>query len=184
MREAARVPVPGGLAERILLRRRRAPSKWLRGLAAAAVLVLGLGLGLLYQLDRASEALARNMIVHVLGEPEVYGMGEEVAPARVMAALATVGSNPQGTIGRVTFLDNCKGLDPGGTHMLVHTAFGRAAVLLLPNIQRRRPARLSEHGMSAALVPAPHGVIAIVAESPETVARIESHLQRTLRLRT
>jgi hypothetical protein len=184
VREALRVPVPEGLAERVLLRRRGRSARWVKQLAAAAVLVAAVALGLMYQQEHAGQVLARQMIEHVLGEPEVYGMQGEVPPARVMQALATVGVRSGDAIGRVTFLDNCKGLDPGGTHLLVYTAFGRAAVLLLPNLERRRPVSLSEQGLSAALVPAPRGLVVVVAESPEIAARVQGHLQRTLGLQT
>jgi len=182
LRQAVQVPVPEGLAERLLVRR-GGGTKWFTRVAAAAVLVLGLGFGLVYQQERAAQMLASEMIEHVLSEPEVFDVQGEVPPARVMTALASVGTSPQADIGRVSFLDNCKGLDPGGTHMLVHTAFGRAAVLLLPNVEYRRSTRVSVQGLSAALFPAPQGVIAIVADSPDIVARVEGHLQRSLRLR-
>jgi hypothetical protein len=182
IREAVQVPVPEGLAERVLLRRRGGSTAWLRRLAVAAVLVIGMGLGLVYHQEHAGQALARQMIEHVLSEPEVYTTRGEVPPARVMQALATVGARPRDSIGEVTFLDNCKGLDPGGTHLLVYTAFGRAAVLLLPNLEHRRPASLTEQGLSAALLPAPRGLVVVVAESPDIAARVQGHLQRMLRL--
>jgi hypothetical protein len=67
--------------------------------------------------------------------------------------------------------------------MLLYTASGRAAVLLLPNTGYRRSAHVSVQGLSAARLPAPRGVIAVMAESPAMVARVEGHLQHSLRLR-
>lgn len=182
LEEAARVPVPENLAERVLLRhqlRRGQPRRnWL---ALAAAVVLSAAVTLMYVRESAQQDLARRMIAHVLSEPDVWAVRESMPPERVAQAFASIGATLRADFGQVTFLDQCKGLDPGGTHLVVKTPHGQAAVLLLPNAQRWRRAGVVGHGLVASVGSAEKGVVAVVADSASHAERIEDMLRQALR---
>ncbi|MCK7500642.1 MAG: hypothetical protein MZW92_68275 [Comamonadaceae bacterium] len=85
--------------------------------------------------DRACRERARSI-----------GPEQDVPGDQVMQAFRhrrrTIFGNP----GRVSFLGHCRGLDLGGTHLVVDTPYGRAAVLLLPNGNAWRKTTVSESG--------------------------------------
>ena len=181
LEEAARVPVPEGLADRVLLRhqlRGRPRRNWL---ALAATLLLSAVAALLYMQESEQQALAQRMIAHVLSEPEVLAKTQQVSEAHVARAVASIGGSLRGSFGRVTFLDQCKGLDPGGTHLVIETPNGPVAVLLLPNARRWRNANIEGQGLVASVAAAERGVVSVVARSAADAERIRIQLFQAVR---
>jgi hypothetical protein len=145
----AAVPVPDGLAERIVLRRPRAgrlrrwyercldalgggDSAWfgpaLGGLTAGAA--LGIAVLLAYQRGDEPAPLAHSLIAHVVSEPQVLQQNGQVDEARVIDALARYGGRLERPL-NVRFLGEC--LIDGKTvhHLLVDTPNGLATLILV-----------------------------------------------------
>lgn len=176
LEEMALISVPHGLEERILLRH------WFRntgrpGLLAWAAAALHSGAKvLLFARESARQAFARRMIAHVLSCPPIAMPDREIPDTRVVDAFLTVGGTLCCKIGRVSFLDRCQGLDPGGTHLVMDTPYGRAVVLLLPNAGSWPRATIEDQGCVAAVLPVRRGVVAVVADSALQATRIRNLL--------
>jgi hypothetical protein len=81
-----------------------------------------------------------------------------------------VGGRLHGELGRVTFLDQCGGLDLGGTHLVLETGKGRVAVLLLPGADALPAASVAHGGRTARVLSAARGMVGVVGESAEDVS--------------
>lgn len=176
LEEMALIAVPHGLEERILLHHRFRNTGG-PGLLAWAAAALRRGAKvLLFARKSARQTFARRMIAHVLSGPAVAMPDREIPEPRVVDAFLTVGGTLCSEIGRVRFLERCQGLDPGGTHLVMDTRYGRAAVLLLPNAGSWPRAAIEDQGCVAAVLPVRRGVVAVVADSALQATRIRKLL--------
>ena len=173
------VPVPDGLAERILLHteeRSRAP--W-RQWALAASVVLGLGITLALPWLRADAGLARAALAHVEEEPDTLTARQQVEQAAVSGALAFVGAKLRGDIGQVTYLGSCPLPGGQGRHLVVTSPHGRYSLILMPKQSNSR--LKAQDGMHAAVAkPARHGTYAIVASATPDLAKIEKLIEQNI----
>ncbi len=173
--EAMRVPVPDGLADRILvaqgLRGRR---RWLWGLAATLVLAAGLA----YVVPRASgEAMGREAIAHVADEPQSFRIVTAQAAHFLDDTLAAQGARLGVALGEVTYAQLCPLEDQKAHHLVVRTPDGPVTLLLMPDDHGwRRRAVVESGGMTAITIPAARGTIAIVASSRLQALAIERSL--------
>lgn len=181
LQAAMLVPVPEGLADRILLRLKLRGRRWFGEIALAAMLLLGLGVSLWQTETTARSELGKRMIAHVLSEPHVFTMEEDIPGERVAGAMASVGGLLRGTIGNVTFMEHCKTLDPGATHLVVRTAYGSASVVLLPHSIQRSTVQVADQGLVAIVFPAQRGSISVVAQSAGTADMVGAIVRNALR---
>lgn len=81
----------------------------------------------------------------------------------------------------IEFRRQSRGLDSGGTHVVAHTPYGRAAILLLPNTAADGAAavRVAHQGLVAAVFRAPRGVVSVVADSAAKAGSVEQLFRRT-----
>jgi len=173
------VAVPDGLAERILLRTsKRQTAPWQQWALAASV-VLGLTLTLALPLLRADAGLARAALAHVEEEPDTLTARQQIAQPAVATALATVGAQLRGDIGKVTYLGSCPLPGGEGKHLVVSSPYGRYSLILMPaHIKRRNQ---TEAGMHAAIAkPATRGTYAIVASATPDLLKIEKLLEQNV----
>ena len=175
--EALRVPVPDGLADRILvsqgIRHRRRPWVW----AIAATVVLATGIAVLAAPELSGRALANEAIAHVAEEPQSFRIINRHAPEMLPAALATQGVRLAATLGEITYVLLCPMASGTARHFVVATAAGPVTLLLLPSdTTRRSRAVIEAHGMTAITVPAARGSIAIVASSRDHALAVERSL--------
>jgi hypothetical protein len=171
------VPVPDGLAERILLETSQAPrTPWTQWALAASV-VMGLALALLLPWLRADTALARAALAHVEEEPQTLSAQQRVAADEIGQALASVGAHLHGDIGQVTYLGSCPLPGGEGKHLVVTSPLGRYSLILMPAPSTRRGR--AEDGTHAAVAkPAARGTYAIVAGATPDLSRIEKLLDQ------
>lgn len=178
--EAMKVPVPEGLAERIVLakgiRARRLP--WMWGAAAALVLAAGLATLVPPYLDRS--ALARETIAHVEEEPQSFRLVSRHAADFLPNELAKQGLRLATTLGEVTYTQLCPMHAGNARHMVVATSQGPVTLLLMPHDTRATTRTVRESpGLSAILLPAARGSIAIVASNLQHALAVERMLVRT-----
>ena len=174
--DAMRVPVPDGLADRILVAQglRGRHRRWLWGLAASVVLAAGL----LYMVPRVSgEALAREAIAHVAQEPQSFRIVTQQAAHFLDDALAVQGARLGAALGEVTYAQLCPMTDQKARHLVVRTPDGPVTFLLMPDDHGwRRRAVVETGGMTAITIPVSRGSIAIVAPSRPQALAIERSL--------
>jgi hypothetical protein len=180
--QAVRVPVPEGLADRIILRHKFRSRRRFNGFAVAATLLVATGLTFTRSYFTSETGLARALVAHVLNEPESLRANEVVSAVQLASALAQAGGVLRGPIGNAVYYNWCPLPGGEGSHLAFETPFGRATVLLLP--KRERAQRATLNGFSAAVLPLGRGSIGVVADSPEKLERICQLLRQQVQWET
>ncbi|MBI2313103.1 MAG: DUF3379 family protein [Betaproteobacteria bacterium] len=176
---AARVPVPDGLADRILLSHRLGRPARRTWLALAASLVLAVGIAFLAPSLVGSDDLARAAIAHVLDdEDHEFATAKPTDLALRTRVLGRLGIALPGSLGQVRYEGACP--FSGGTayHLVVDTAYGKATLLLMPGNPLASRMVTSTRGLSAVAAPAGQGSIAVIASSRSAANNIERLLLR------
>lgn len=142
---AVAMPVPEGLADRILLRQTTAavheprlrPSRWWQA-AAVILLSVAVAAGFGWRWFFANAPLADLAVAHLAHEPFALSARSEVPELDVRAMFAALGSPLQQSPGQVHYLNDC----PLGTHMSVHMVMQRAGgavtAMYVPGLHERR----------------------------------------------
>lgn len=181
---ALAVPVPDGLAERMLLgvHSRRPP--W-RLLALAASVVLSVSVGLQFWREGPRHDYARFAIEHVLHEPEAFTDHRLADPEQFRYVLAQFGAELKAPVGRIRYMKLCPVPEGTGWHIVIETEFGLATLLLIPG-QHPRGAQLEAalRGYVAMVVPAGQGYFAVVTDSADSVAAVAGMLKERVRWKT
>ena len=183
------IPVPEGLADRILLRTRprlfdraRSVRVWLPALAAT--LALALGLNLMISRDMSPESLAASAIAHVRREPETLVAEQQVPMARLVSAFAGSGGELMSEPVPISYAGRCPLPGGGfGEHIVLKTAQGKVTLILMPGKPVAAALRLFKDGLNVSVLPAGEGSLALVAESDAQVRNAEAELQRAVRWR-
>jgi hypothetical protein len=175
--QAISVPVPDGLAERILvaqgIRGRRRPWQW----AIAATVVLAFFVALLARPLLNGRELAGEALAHVVHEPQSFSLVSAHAADLLPSELALQGARLARAVGEVTYSTLCPMAPVKARHLVVRTADGPVTLLLLPDDPVRRGRTVVEgDGMTAISLPAARGSIAIVAPTRAQALALESSL--------
>lgn len=173
---ALAVPVPDGLADRIVLgatgRKLASPYRlW----AVAASVLISFGIGLVWLNRPVTEPrynFAASAIAHVKHEPESFTTIKDADPARFSAILASFGADLRAPIGTVRYIKLCPVPEGTGWHIVFETEDGLITLMLIPG-HRPRGRNLFEEsdGMSALVRAAGQGYYVIVAD---TRAKVEA----------
>ena len=178
---ALAVPVPDGLADRVLFQhRKKSPGKhpFLKMALAASVL---LAMGYLSQpiwVPQLSPADA--LFAHVMVEEPVERFMHRVgSQAELQASLASAGLQGVASLGNISYFGTCP--VPGGTgyHMKLKTAMGEATLLLMPHQPLNEKIIAQRLGMHAVLSPAKSGGYALVGGSAKEISAIDAAIDRS-----
>lgn len=173
---AARVPVPEGLADRVLRNHGLSKAGAQNWLALAASLVLAVSLTVLINSIPLHKNPARAAIDHVLhDEPDELVAGR-TGDSRVLAHVLAQSGLSADRVG-ARYLGQCPFRDGMAYHVLLDTPFGKATLLVTPDKPLNARVVTSEQGLSAAVTPAQSGSYALVADSTGNLARIEGLLK-------
>ena len=175
---AACVPVPEGLADRVLLNHELDEARAQNWLAAAASLVLAAGLAVVITLIPLHQNPALAAIDHVLHEEPQERLTGRAGDRRVLApVLAQSGlSIPADGVG-AHYLGQCPFRGGIAYHVMLDTPFGKATLLVTPDKPLNARIVTSGRGLSAAVTPARRGSYALVTDSSADVAHIEGLLK-------
>ena len=178
------VPVPDGLAERVLLARRRPvrPAWRVWAIAATVVLAVAVAAGVRqWKAPVPAEDYARLAIEHVMMEPESLTMVRNADPALLAAAIDELGGKLKGPIGKVRYIRICP-VDDGGSgwHIVFETPHGLATLLLVPDKRIGSSTALSVGSWNAIVQPMPRGYYAVVTASPDTASGVDRMIREQL----
>jgi len=174
--EAARVPVPPQLIDRILLDQRLRSRRQFLGYAAAASVGAVAAAGGLATWWRGG-SVAQIALDHALGEASALRGSEPVPLGRLVQAFADWDGKLKAPLGQVTFLGKCPLRGGLSRHMVLRTAQGAAHVLLMPQAVSRRE-NAARDAQIAIAMPAGSGSLAIVGPGEATVGGLERLLSQ------
>ncbi len=181
---ALHVPVPEGLADRVILARkagaRFAPRLW----ALAASVVLSFGIGAHQWRDYRSPDYARLAIEHLLEEPESLTDMRIADPELLRQVVHNFGGTLEALPGRVRFMRLCPVPEGTGWHIVFETEYGLATLILVPRRMQAEVAHATVAGWNALARPAGQGHYAVIASSPEALAKVDALLRQRLRWRS
>ncbi len=173
------VPVPEGLADRILLRRsdqRRA--SW-KALALAASIVLAVAAGVLVTTWETSSAnQARIAIEHVLDEPESLTTSYNADPERLAEIVRDLGGNIREPIGRVRYIKRCPVEQGSGWHIVFETPQGLATLILVSDRPITAAATANLGRWTARVEPIRGGYYALVTDSAESNSTVNKLIKQ------
>jgi hypothetical protein len=132
--------------------------------AIAASLAAGVAVGLLVFVTAPREAIAREVIGHVLHEPGAMDRTAPLPAGDLDGVLGPEGLRLRPDAGDVTFASRCVFDGRVVPHFVVRTPQGPVTVLVLPHRSVGRPLRLAEQGFTGVVLPAPRGAIAVVGQ--------------------
>lgn len=179
------VPVPEGLAERIILRRKTATRFSPRlGMLAASV-VLTFAFGILQWKDAGSQDFARLAIEHVMHEPESFTTVRSADPELFRRVMHTFGGEMQASLGKVRYMKLCPVPEGTGWHIVFETEDGRLATLILIPAKRMKTdaEQAQVGGWNAVARPGGQGFYAVIADSPDSLAKADALVRQRVRWR-
>lgn len=196
--QAMLVPVPEGLAARVLLRHRiRGPNRW-STLALAASLPLALAASLFVavgvafhvnevpgqgdeivsaQLPGANQHAVAAISYVLDHEPQLLKENRAGDPKVMRAALSKLGLSLPANLGSVRYLG--KSVLPDGTtgeHIVLQTPYGHVTLILLPDVFLASRVAVSDRNLQALVAPRRDGCYVLVADSSQTLERVEAML--------
>lgn len=195
IRGAMLVPVPEGLAERVLLRRKvRARSRFggfrIGVWALAASLIVALGAVIqVYRADNGDQEriataaavgeghAAIAAISYVLDhEPQLLKANVSGDPAVLESAIARLGLNLPSEGTTVRYLGKCPVPSGEGEHLVLQTPFGQVTLILVPEQSLGPRVVVAYRDRTAAVNPVGSGSYIVVADSLRNVKQLEKLL--------
>lgn len=179
------VPVPEGIAERIILRRKTQTRFSPRLGMLAASLLLTFAFGFLQWKDAGSQEYARLAIEHVMHEPESFTSTRLADPELLRRVMHTFGGEMQASLGKVRYMKLCPVPEGTGWHIVFEAEDGRLATLILiPAKRMKTDAEQAQiGGWNAVARPGGQGFYAVIADSPDALAKADELVRQRVRWR-
>ena len=180
------VPVPEGIAERIILRRKAQTRFSPRLGMLAASLVLTFAFGLHQWKDAGSQEYARLAIEHVMHEPESFTSTRLADPELLRRVMHTFGGEIQASLGKVRYMKLCPVPEGTGWHIVFEAEDGKLATLILIPAKRMKTdaEQAQVGGWNAVARPGGQGFYAVIADSPDALAKADELVRQRVRWRS
>lgn len=172
------VPIPDGLADRIILRARyRQRSTWLGGIAAGLLLA---ALALFSLHDETPEPIGVAMLDHVVERADELADDGDVSVESVTRSLARLGVGFQDVGYQIRHLGECVVAGRVGRHLVMNTPQGLVTFIVLPKTAAELPRRftLTKGEFQAVLQPGAQVVVGAFAHRGLERARMETMMQQ------
>lgn len=153
-----------------------------RRFALAASVVLAVLLGGGFWLLRPQNALAAEVVEHVLHEAGSWEHHANLPPGSVADVLRIAGVEFSATL-PVVYASACDFRGRRVPHLVVETAQGPMTVMLLANEQVARRTEFAEEGLSGVLLPAGSGSVALLTRGAAPSAQAEGAMVSAVRWR-
>lgn len=179
--DALHVPVPEGLADRVVYRARGArPAYRAWALAAGIVLAIALGLSLWNLRPAPSGEYARHAIEHVAMEPESFSTLRNADAKALQVVLQKFGATLKAPLGEVRYIRLCPFEGTLAWHIVFESSEGQATLLLVPGKPLRAGETAAAGGWSALVRPVRTGHYAVVTTSAESAHRFDRKLRENV----
>jgi hypothetical protein len=161
--------------------RRRRPFVARSGWALAASVVLALlAIATVWTL-RPAESLAREVVAHVVAEPQSWAGKDVVSAAALDGILRKSGLILETTPYSVVYANSCWFRGHYVPHLVVRTAHGLVTVLILRDEKVAARQTFQEDGLAGVIVPAASGSIAVLGEGSAQLADVAQQMQAAVR---
>lgn len=183
LKQAAQVPVPEGLASRILLQQRlegqRHQRRW-QGLAVAASLLFSVGLVMYLGLPVSEPTLQVSVLNHVEQELHHLQDRKDVQLADLNRVLRPQGLRVATLNRQIHYAGTCQMRRQLGAHLVIASPTGPVTVLMMPGefIQTRQA--IKDERFQGIILPTAQGSMAIIGEDAEQLDQIARELQAGL----
>lgn len=173
--EALRMPVPQGLAGRLLERRPVAPRP--RWLALAASLLAAVALALALGWPRSDKMALAGIEFVVFDEAQSIADAKPTDMRALDRVARDLGVSLPVELGEIHYVCVYPFVAGAAHHLLLKSPLGKVTLLLIPG--RAAPARAAAaaYGLEAAVLPAVAGSIVIIGESARSIGRVETLLK-------
>jgi len=182
--DVASVPVPDGLAEKIILGLQEPRWRKRSYLAMAAAIVLAVGVSIAFYLMPDRNEVAEAFAAHVASEPEILRERGPIEPGKLVAAFSQYGGSLDTPVGEVRHLGLCPILGVMAYHILVQTEYGPATLILLPQTRASTARPIVRAGFAVVIVPLQGGSLGILADTPDRASKVESLIRSHVRWRS
>ncbi len=186
LERALAVPVPAGLAERVLLEQtttrrqdRATPARARWRLAAGFVLAFGAGAAW-YAAMRPQAALADLAVEHLAHEPYALAARADVPSAEIAAAFRRAGAPLVAAPARVDYLQNCTLDGREAVHLVVQRPEGPVTLLFVVADTSGARTRFERGGLKGRAVPLPHGTLVLLASEDRSFDTLERDWRRAI----
>jgi hypothetical protein len=173
--------LPAGTSERPLAPRRLRSIVATRVWAVAASLLLATLGGLVLWTASAGDSLARSVGDHVAHEPQSWAASQVLSREAVEAVLHRSHIELAGGQDQVVFAQTCYIRGKWLPHLVVRTAQGLVAVLILPDEPVSASRTFHEYGFTGVLLPAPRGSIAVLTQQASLSLDVAQQLRAEVR---
>ena len=165
------VPVPEGLADRVLLRVRGGRRDWWAWALAASV-VLAVTFGILFH-EKSGDQYARVAIEHVVMEPESLTTVRNADAEAFRAIVQSFGGTLKAPLGTLRYIRLCPVEEGMGWHIVFETPEGLATLIIGPGKSLGATQLASTPGWSALARSMPRGYYAVVTASSQATLLID-----------
>jgi hypothetical protein len=114
----------------------------------------------------------------VLSEPDTLAAHDPLPRERLARALAAAGGSLRSEIGVLTYLGTCQMPQGPGQHAVLETPAGQVSLILVPGPSQRTRRAITRDGLTAAVMPAGSGSLAVVGSEPGQVALAQGLIER------
>ena len=174
LEDVLRIPVPEGLAERVLVARGTVRARMRPTWAVAAGIVIAAALAWAVPPLFAGHGLAGEALAHVHEEPQSFRIRMSPPPALLATDLAAQGLRLATEVGEVTYATLCPMAAGTARHLVLATPEGPVTLLLLPRDEERRGrSQRDAQGLTAIAMAAPRGSVAIAAATARQALAVE-----------
>lgn len=183
LHEVIKVPVPEGLASRVILRQSLGERRTWRGSArwlamAASVFVAAGAAGVLWFARPAP--LDEVVLAHIDHEPAAVRERRNVQLAQLNDVLRSFHAKATGDIGQIHYVSACPMRKKWGAHVVLQGQKGPVTVFFMPGefVKDRRLIHGNRHGV---IVPTTNGSMAIIGSEDESYEALEQRLRAAIR---
>lgn len=182
---AIAIPVPEGLAERILLRQTTTaihepePRRFaIWQMAAGIALSVGLAAFLGQRYLATPEALTTLAVAHLTHEPFALSSRAAVPEAEVRKMFASLGAPLLGSPGAVHYLNDCPLGGQMSVHMVLQRDSGPVTAMFVPAVAAATRQEFEQAGVRGRSLPVGHGNLILLAADAREFDAIEAQFER------
>lgn len=180
IKDALNIPVPEGLAERIILNQtlgqhaqKKQGVKVIFSLVASVLIVFALMFAFLFT---PNINLEQELFAHIYEELNHLDEQQYNDIHHVNNLLKSFGGTVNKEIGKVNYLGSCNIANKKGVHMVLAGKKGPVTVMMLPNINIENIQSISDDRFNGSIIPVTKGSMVIVGEKGESLEEIRHKL--------